>query len=143
MNDPARQHHHEFDKNGLCKCGYFDAPTALKPRGPDVFGVGCERHTEYDKDCPDCRVLTGVDKTLAEREKRYGSFRGHAVVTQGLKRVMQDSPKWAKLSDDKKEALEMVAHKIGRILNGDPEYRDSWHDICGYARLVEETLKEE
>jgi len=45
-----------------------------------------------------------------------------------------------KTSDDKKEALEMTAHKIGRILNGDAEYKDSWHDIIGYIRLVEVTL---
>ena len=34
----------------------------------------------------------------------------------------------------------MVAHKIGRILNGDPNYIDSWHDIIGYTRLVEQRL---
>ena len=53
---------------------------------------------------------------------------------------MIDSPNWETLSDDKKEALEMTALKIGRILNGDPEYADSWHDIAGYAKLVEDTL---
>lgn len=31
----------------------------------------------------------------------------------------------------------MIQHKIGRILNGDPAYADSWHDIAGYATLVE------
>jgi len=35
----------------------------------------------------------------------------------------------------------MIAHKIGRILNGDPDYQDSWHDIIGYARLVERQLQ--
>jgi hypothetical protein len=39
-----------------------------------------------------------------------------------------------------KEALDMVAHKIGRILNGDPTYTDSWHDIAGYSKLVEDEL---
>lgn len=33
---------------------------------------------------------------------------------------MVDSPNWAELTDDKREALEMVAHKVGHILNGDP-----------------------
>lgn len=86
--------------------------------------------------------MADVDKTLAERGTRYGVFAEHARITQGIKRAMVDSPNWAMLSDDKKEALEMLAHKIGRILNGDPEYRDSWHDICGYTKLVEDTLKE-
>ena len=77
-----------------------------------------------------------IDKTLEERGSRYGDFSGHAKITQSIKRSMVDSPKWKGLSDDKKEALEMVAHKIGRILNGDPEYHDSWFDIIGYTQLV-------
>lgn len=82
-----------------------------------------------------------VDATLEERGSRYGDFEGHAKITQGIKRAMAESPNWISLSDDKKEALEMVAHKIGRILNGDPDYHDSWHDIIGYTRLVESTLE--
>jgi hypothetical protein len=31
-------------------------------------------------------------------------------------------------------------HKVARILNGDPDYADSWRDIIGYARLVEKRL---
>lgn len=83
-----------------------------------------------------------VDNTLEERGNRYGDFAGHARITQSIKRAMRHSQNWDGLSDDKKEALEMVAHKIGRILNGDPEYADSWHDIIGYTRLVEVTLQD-
>lgn len=81
-----------------------------------------------------------IESTLRERGKRYGDFKTHADITQRLKDVMRDTPNWGSLSNDKKEALEMVAHKIGRILNGDPEYADSWHDIIGYSKLVEDTL---
>lgn len=35
----------------------------------------------------------------------------------------------------------MIAHKIARILNGDPDYDDSWVDIAGYATLVVKKLK--
>ena len=86
------------------------------------------------------KKLVGVDATLAERGTRYGTFTGHAKITQNIKRAMQDSPNWEKLDDDQREALEMTAHKIGRILNGDPNYSDSWHDIIGYTRLVEARL---
>ena len=86
------------------------------------------------------KKLIGVDATLAERGTRYGTFTGHAKITQNIKRAMQDSPNWEKLDDDQQEALEMTAHKIGRILNGDPNYADSWHDIIGYTRLVEARL---
>ena len=33
------------------------------------------------------------------------------------------------------EALEMIAHKIARILSGDADYADNWVDIAGYAQL--------
>lgn len=81
-----------------------------------------------------------IDETLEERGTRYGSFPEHARITQDLKRVMARSPKWDSLKDDQKEALEMIAHKIGRILNGDPDYHDSWHDIVGYTKLVADRL---
>ena len=84
--------------------------------------------------------MSSVDATLAERGTRYGAFDSHAKITQNLKRAMVATPKWMSLSDSQKESLEMVAHKIGRILNGDPNYADSWHDIAGYSKLVEDEL---
>jgi hypothetical protein len=81
-----------------------------------------------------------IDTTLVERGERYGDFDEHARITQNLKRAMRDSPNWEGLTDAMKESLEMTAHKIGRILNGDPTYADSWHDIVGYTRLVERKL---
>ena len=87
--------------------------------------------------------MSAIDKTLDERGQRYGAFTGHAQVTQLLKRAMGQHPGWRKLADDQREALEMTAHKIGRILNGDPDYIDSWHDIIGYVRLVEQRLERE
>lgn len=87
--------------------------------------------------------MSDIDATLADRGKRYGDFKTHAEITQRLKEVMQSYPKWGGLSPDKKEALEMVAHKIARILNGDTEYHDSWHDIVGYSKLVADSLVKE
>ena len=84
---------------------------------------------------------TTIEEVLQERGQRYGDFLGHAAITQELKRAMHRASKWHDLSDDKKEALEMIAHKIGRILNGDPEYHDSWFDIIGYSKLVADVLK--
>lgn len=87
--------------------------------------------------------MSTIDKTLDERGQRYGAFTGHADVTQNLKRAMGQHLGWHGLANDQREALEMVAHKIGRILNGDPDYIDSWHDIIGYVRLVEQRLEKE
>ena len=84
---------------------------------------------------------TSLDAVLKERGSRYGSFLNHAVITQRLKAVMADTPNWIALNDDMVESLEMIAHKIGRILNGDPTYADSWVDIAGYAQLVADRLQ--
>ena len=88
-------------------------------------------------------TAANIEATLAERGTRYGEFGEHARITQAIKAAMADSPRWKELPPNMKEALEMVAHKIGRILNGDPYYHDSWHDVIGYTKLVaDELLKE-
>lgn len=84
---------------------------------------------------------TTLDAVLEERGSRYGSFIKHAIITQRIKAVMADTPNWIALNDDMVEALEMIAHKMGRILNGDPTYADSWVDIAGYAQLVADRLQ--
>lgn len=84
-----------------------------------------------------------TETILAERGSRYGDFTGHARITQEIKTAMKHSTKWKTLKDDQREALEMVAHKIGRILNGDPDYLDSWDDIEGYVRLVANRLRKD
>jgi len=85
-------------------------------------------------------MVDDIETTLKERAQRYGDFPTHATITQNIKRALRLSPNWHNMSDDKQECLEMVAHKIGRILNGDPEYHDSWLDIAGYAKLVADEI---
>jgi len=83
-----------------------------------------------------------IAQTLAERGERYGTFKGHAEISQRLKGVLRkfEAERGCDLDPDQREALEMVMHKIARILNGDPNYADSWHDIAGYAQLVADRL---
>ena len=81
-----------------------------------------------------------IDAVLSARGKRYGGFGEHARITQDIKKAMASGRSWAAMSPSQKEALEMVAHKIGRIVNGDPHYADSWTDLIGYARLVQQQL---
>ena len=84
--------------------------------------------------------MTDIREVLQQRGNRYGAFGEHARITQAIKAAMVDSPNWSTLPPDMREALEMIAHKIGRILNGDPFYADSWVDIVGYAQLVLDDL---
>ena len=84
---------------------------------------------------------TNIDKTLTERGSRYGSFNDLAQISQALKEAMRATPGWAKLTASQKEALEMVQHKVARMLNGDPTYEDNAVDIVGYATLMMKNMQ--
>ena len=81
-----------------------------------------------------------IDETLAERGARYGEFKDHAVIAQGLQDTMRAASGWTRLAPDQKQALSVICDKIARMLNGDPNYVDNWHDIIGYSKLVETRL---
>lgn len=101
---------------------------------------------------------SNIKAILAERGSNYGSFDGHSVITQGIKLVMardweslqslldslreyDPTPDEVISSASQQEALDMIAHKIGRIINGNPYYTDSWVDIAGYAQLIVDELE--
>lgn len=78
-----------------------------------------------------------IERTLAERGAIYGDFYDHSMIAVALKDVMRATPGWRKLACNQMHALDTIADKIARILNGNPDYIDNWHDIAGYATLVE------
>jgi hypothetical protein len=88
-----------------------------------------------------------TDEILAERQKTHGSFSLHSAITQNIKdllhRTYDDGCGWKQLDQSQKECLEMIAHKIGRILAGNPNFKDHWDDIAGYATLVSRQLEQE
>ena len=84
---------------------------------------------------------TQIDTTLNSRELEYGPFKSQARLTQTMLNACFEHKNWQELSQDKKEAIHMILHKIARIVNGNPDNVDSWHDIQGYAKLVEDDLK--
>jgi hypothetical protein len=86
---------------------------------------------------------TDVDATLDARALDYGAFKDGAALMQGIKRQMAEhAAKHGKtFADDQWEALEMIVHKIGRIVNGNPDKVDHWTDIAGYAKLVADRLE--
>ena len=84
-----------------------------------------------------------MTETLDSRAKAYGAFSDNARLAQALKRAMADhaSDHGRTFADDQWEALEMIVHKIGRIVNGDPDVTDHWVDIAGYATLIADRLE--
>lgn len=80
-----------------------------------------------------------VEEVLTERETTYGPFELNSAIAQDLKNVIHEAvPEGFPLY--MLEALDQIASKISRIIIGNPYYKDSWKDIAGYAKLVEELL---
>jgi hypothetical protein len=85
--------------------------------------------------------VADTDQILAERGRTHGDYEDHASVTQRTKDVWRSMPKWKSLNYSQRETLDMIAHKVGRILAGNPNHQDHWTDIQGYSRLVEKEIE--
>lgn len=81
-----------------------------------------------------------IEETLKERGSRYGTFEANADTTQSLMKVLAKGKSFPKMHDMHKEILHMICHKMGRMVNGDPNYIDNVHDIIGYAKGLEDYL---
>jgi len=82
-----------------------------------------------------------VDETLEQRGNNYGDYRDVAYAAQQLKKTLRYSKSWHSMEPYMQESLDMICNKMARIVNGNPYYDDSWHDISGYATLVEKQLE--
>ena len=79
-----------------------------------------------------------IQETLTDRNKTHGNFDRNATCAQLLKGAitLQLLEQDKHLSPVHREALDMICNKIGRIIAGDPNFEDHWHDIAGYAELA-------
>ena len=96
-----------------------------------------------DPRLPDLTLRDNVDKTLDARALNYGTFKDGAALMQSIKRTLSAhaATHGKTFADDQWEALEMIVHKIGRIVNGNPDVTDHWVDIAGYATLIADRLE--
>ena len=107
----------------------------------------CERHVAPSHCCPS-RPQPSIHETaetkdvggptmalLDEREKTHGSFAHNSRIGQHLRKYFREQPGWGRMDDRGREALDLIACKLSRILSGmsKPEH---WEDIAGYATLV-------
>ena len=87
--------------------------------------------------------VSKVDKVLDIRAEQYGSFMQSADTVIRIKGIMHNAiaRNEVHLYPDQLQALDMIATKISRIVNGNPNHTDSWTDIAGYATLVADRLQ--
>lgn len=81
-----------------------------------------------------------IDQTLAERGKTYGPFREKAKTVQALIDVVIHEPGWERLAADQKQCIMVCFDKFARAIHGDPNHRDNFHDVVGYAKLVDDRM---
>ena len=81
--------------------------------------------------------MKDVTETLDTRGNRYGEYSKVSGTAQFLKGAIRYGDSWDKMEPYMQESLDLICNKIARIVNGDPFYDDSWHDVGGYAKLVE------
>jgi hypothetical protein len=85
-------------------------------------------------------VSTARRDLLEQRRQTHGDFTDVALVAQATKDIWRAGAGWKNLSPVQREGLEMIAHKIARIICGNPNHLDHYIDIVGYAqRIIERT----
>ena len=84
--------------------------------------------------------LEGIEATLAERQAQYGDFKDVAATTERLFAELKGGASFVDLSNEQRMAMYMICSKMARIVNGDVNHLDSWHDIGGYSKLIEDSL---
>lgn len=77
-----------------------------------------------------------------EREKSHGDYANTARIAQSLKRIVWHQEGWVRMSEIQRESAEMICTKLARVLSGNPNIKDHWDDIAGYAKLCSDRIVE-
>lgn len=118
------------------------AEEAMRPVKETILSVANTVYPEAGEyiEVEGAKSVQEIDAILNTRATTYGAFKDVAQVAQEMKNAIRMCNN-SELEDDQIEALDMIASKIARIVNGDPNHTDSWVDIAGYAQLVVDRLQ--
>lgn len=70
-----------------------------------------------------------------ERQSTHGDWVLQSQCSYGLKNCVRSYAGFTSLTPSQQEAIDMILHKVSRIVNGNPNFPDHWDDIQGYAHL--------
>lgn len=76
-----------------------------------------------------------INDILEERVKTHGNFEEVADLDTELFSTFNTYLQ-SNLDNYQYCAIKMILHKIARIGCGNPDFKDHWQDIIGYATLV-------
>jgi hypothetical protein len=67
------------------------------------------------------------------RDHQHGGMEAVGGVAQQMKAAVRLGRNWHRLSPGEQEALDMICHKVGRVMSGaNPHDRQHWEDLAGY-----------
>jgi len=78
-----------------------------------------------------------IEKTIEGRDETHGDFVRQAESAQRMLHVIDKCEGWYQMPMFMQYAVMMILMKVSRLVHGDCRETDHWHDIQGYARLVE------
>lgn len=79
--------------------------------------------------------MVEVNEVVKERHGTHGPFDAQATIAQALKDAARLGDSWNEMSGAQREAVDMILHKVSRIVCGNPNFEDHWVDIQGYAKI--------
>lgn len=77
-----------------------------------------------------------ANELLNERQTTHGEFTLNAIYAQDLRSLFRSASGWSAMHPVQREALDMIATKLSRVLSGQSRFADHWADVEGYARLA-------
>nr|DAS91489.1 MAG TPA: hypothetical protein [Caudoviricetes sp.] len=89
--------------------------------------------------------MNNVNETLKERGKVYGDYKGGSFFRSVVMRAIiarHAEVNHGGMPDIYMVYLYDIVNKLSRLAST-PDHIDTWHDIAGYATLVEEALKKD
>lgn len=85
----------------------------------------------------ECQLFTNPPFKMTietpNRDTQHGGMEAVGKVAQQMKAAIRSGRNWHRLSSGEREALDMICHKVGRVLSGaDPHDLQHWEDLAGY-----------
>lgn len=81
-----------------------------------------------------------LDDSLRDDVAANGEFTDTSAMAQAIKMLLRRGANWDKLPPEAKEALELAATSVARILNGDAGDARHWNTIAAALRARAKSL---
>ena len=77
---------------------------------------------------------------IRSREAAHGDLAVYASLLRRFQEVARDGPNWSKVGDTHKVAIDEMLRALTGALCGDPDLRDHYDTLSGYATSAAERL---